>query len=81
MDATAFQEVWSTLVCFTTVLLASELTLCLPTLPRRPRFWLRVAVAIPAYVALFNSHLLVVPVGGTWLVSMRATLILPPPSP
>lgn len=75
MDAVFLTEAWSTLVCFTTVLLASELTFCLPTLPRRPRFCLRAIVAVPAYVALFNSHLLVMPVGGTWLVSLRATLI------
>ena len=53
-----------------------ELTFCLPSLPRRPRFWPQAAVAIPAYVALFNSHLLVVPVSGTWLVSLRATFDL-----
>ena len=75
MDAALLHEVWATLVCFTTVLLASELTFCLPNLPRRPRFLARAAVAIPVYVALFNSHLLVVPVVGTWLVSPRATLI------
>ena len=75
MDAVFLAEAWSTLVCFTTVLLASELTFCLPTLPRRSRFCLRAIVAVPAYVALFNSHLLVMPVGGTWLVSLRATLI------
>ena len=61
MDAALLHEVWATLVCFTTVLLASELTFCLPNLPRRPRFLARAAVAIPVYVALFNSHLLVVP--------------------
>ena len=75
MDVALLHEVWATLVCFTTVLLASELTFCLPNLPRRPRFLARAAVAIPVYVALFNSHLLVMPVVGTWLVSPRATLI------
>ena len=38
MDAVFLTAAWSTLVCFTTVLLASELTFCLPSLPRRPRF-------------------------------------------
>ena len=75
MDAAILHEAWASLVCFTTVLLASELTFCLPNLPRRPRFLARAAVAVPAYIVLFNSHLLVMPVGGTWLVSPRATLI------
>ena len=71
----ALREVYKTLVCFTTILLACELMFCLPSLPRRERFWPRFAVAVPLYVLLLNSHLLVTPVSGTWFVSVRATAI------
>ena len=72
---TVLYEVYNTLVCFTTILLGCELMFCLPNLPRRGHFWARAAATVPAYVLLLNSHLLVTPVGGTWFVSVRASLI------
>lgn len=76
MDASSvLYELYSTLVCFTTILLGCELMFCLPNLPRRTHFRTRLLLGGLAYVTLLNSHLLVTPVEGTWAVSLRATAI------
>lgn len=69
------REIWETCVCYTTILMGIELLFCLPLLPRRRRFWLRAAAALPAYAMVFNSHRLVVPVTGTWAVGLYGALI------
>ncbi len=75
LEALLASELWATCVCYTTVLLACEAVFCLPTLPRRPHWACRAAVGIPAFVLLCNSHYLVAPVSGTWLVSIAAAYI------
>ncbi len=75
LEALLTSELWATCVCYSTVLLAAEAVFCVPSLPRRPHWVCRALVGIPAYVLLCNSHYLVAPVVGTWLVALAAAYI------
>lgn len=59
-------EIWNTLVCFTTVLFFVELLFCMPNLPRRSRFGLRLSIAGPLLCLGLNAHLITASFIGTW---------------
>lgn len=75
LEALFSSELWATCVCYSTVLLACEAVFCVPALPRRSHWVCRFLAGVPVYVLLCNSHYLVAPVGGTWLVSIAAAYI------
>ncbi len=75
LEALFASELWATCVCYTTVLLACEAVFCVPALPRRSHWVCRLLAGVPMYVFACNSHYLVAPVSGTWLVALAAAFI------
>lgn len=68
-------ELYEYVVCYTTIILGIELMFCLPNLPRRPRFGVRCALAIPLYALALNAHLITPPISRTWYMALFALVV------